>query len=96
MDEQEAQAGFRDAVSGVLVRAWSGWALTVYPAAGEAGGGFVAARRRHATGVRGQAADPERAAKETARRGRGAVRRYCASNRLNRLGTLTYAGAGPS
>lgn len=91
MDEQEAQAGFRDAVSGVLVRAWSGWALTVYPEAGEAGGGFVGARRRHSTGVRGQAEHPERAASEAARRARGQVRRYCASNRLNRLATLTYA-----
>jgi hypothetical protein len=31
---------------------------------------------------------------EAARRARGKVRRYCAVNRLNRLGTLTYAGEG--
>ena len=28
------------------------------------------------------------------RRARGKVRRYCTANRLNRLGTLTYAGQG--
>jgi hypothetical protein len=28
------------------------------------------------------------------RRARSEVRRYCAANRLNRLGTLTYRGAG--
>lgn len=33
-------------------------------------------------------------ASEAARRARGKVRRYCAANRLNRLGTLTYRGAG--
>jgi hypothetical protein len=31
---------------------------------------------------------------EAARRARGKIRRYCAANGLNRLGTLTYAGAG--
>jgi hypothetical protein len=44
--------------------------------------------------VRGQARDPERARTEAARRAKGRLRRYCAANRLNRLGTLTYAGAG--
>lgn len=68
------------------------WSLTLYPAAGEAGGGFVSARaRRGGRGRRGAAADPERAAQEAARRARGKVRRYCAANGLNRLGTLTYA-----
>ena len=42
----------------------------------------------------GVARDPERAAVEAARRARGMIRRYCAANRLNRLGTLTYAGEG--
>ncbi|MGH7735462.1 MAG: rolling circle replication-associated protein [Gemmatimonadales bacterium] len=31
---------------------------------------------------------------DAARRARGKVRRYCAANRLNRLGTLTYGGEG--
>ncbi|MCU1674641.1 MAG: hypothetical protein JWN77_2754 [Frankiales bacterium] len=91
MDEQQAQAEFRRAAGDVLGRHRSGWALTVYPDAAEAGGGFVGARRRHSTGVRGHAEHPERAASEAARRARGQVRRYCASNRLNRLATLTYA-----
>ena len=33
-------------------------------------------------------------AAEAARRAAAKVRRYCAANRLNRLGTLTYAGRG--
>lgn len=40
------------------------------------------------------AADPERAAAEAGRRARAHLRRYCAANRLNRLGTLTYRGTG--
>lgn len=67
------------------------WSLTLYPAAGEAGGGFVSARaRRGGQGCRGAAVDPDRARAEAVRRARGKVRRYCAANRLNRLGTLTY------
>jgi hypothetical protein len=31
---------------------------------------------------------------EAGRRARGRLRRYCAANRLNKLGTLTYAGSG--
>lgn len=38
--------------------------------------------------------DRQRALEEAARRARAKVRRYCAANRLNRLGTLTYAGEG--
>jgi hypothetical protein len=67
------------------------WSLTLYPTAGEAGGGFVSARaRRGGQGLRGAAVNPERARAEAVRRARGKVRRYCAANRLNRLGTLTY------
>jgi hypothetical protein len=69
-----------------------GWVLTVYPTAGEAGGSFCYADRRPGPG--GGAPDPERAAVEAARRARTKVRRYCAANRLNRLGTLTYRGVG--
>jgi hypothetical protein len=36
----------------------------------------------------------ERAAEEAGRRARAKIRRYAAANRLNRLGTLTYRGAG--
>ena len=67
------------------------WSLTVYERAGEAGGAFVAAGvRRRSNGIRGAAADPDRARAEAARRAGGKVRRYCAANRLSRLGTLTY------
>jgi hypothetical protein len=68
------------------------WSLTLFPAAGEAGGCFVSARARAGgVGLRGAAADPERARSEAVRRAKGKVRRYCAANGLNRLGTLTYA-----
>ncbi|WP_234946089.1 rolling circle replication-associated protein [Agrococcus sp. Marseille-P2731] len=44
--------------------------------------------------ARGQAVDPERSAAEAGRRARPKLRRYCAANRLDRLGTLTYRGSG--
>ncbi len=46
------------------------------------------------SGASGGRADPERAASEAVRRARSKIRRYGVANRLNRLGTLTYAGAG--
>lgn len=67
----------------------SGWVLSVCPAAGEAGGCFVPKRRPKSSG--GGVPNPERSRQEAARRARGRLRRYCAANRLNRLGTLTYA-----
>lgn len=73
----------------------AGWRFTLVPAAGEGGGSFVASSRRVPDFVaRGMAADPERSATEAGRRARSRLRRYCAANRLNRLGTLTYAGDG--
>lgn len=79
----------------VLTRPDAGWSLSLYPAAGEAGGSFVPSRRPARVYVPGTPArDPERARAEAARRARGKVRRFCAANRLNRLGTLTYRGAG--
>jgi hypothetical protein len=73
----------------------TGWRLTLYPGAAEAGGSF-----RFGTKGRGQVepaeeeADPARSAHEAGRRARANVRRFCAANRLNRLGTLTYRGDG--
>ena len=73
----------------------AGWSFSLCPEAGEGGGSFQSATRRVPEYVaRGSARDPERAAAEAARRARGRLRRYCAANRLNRLGTLTYAGEG--
>lgn len=74
-----------------------GWALSVYVDAREAGGCFRSSRAASGggrVGVPGEAADPVRSAAEAARRARSKCRRYCAANRLNRLGTLTYRGAG--
>jgi hypothetical protein len=39
-------------------------------------------------------AEDDRSVVEAARRARGKVRRYCAANGTNRLGTLTYRGGG--
>lgn len=73
----------------------AGWTFALYPEAGEGGGCFRPSYRPRRTHVaKGSAANPERAAAEAARRARAKLRRYCAANRLNRLGTLTYAGAG--
>lgn len=81
---------------GSLARPDAGWFLSFYPSAGEAGGSFQASWRPLRTGfVPGAVArDPERSRAEAARRARGKVRRYCTAHRLNRLGTLTYRGAG--
>lgn len=68
------------------------WTLTLYPEAGEAGGALVSPSER---GERSDAsADPLRSEAAAARRAREKVRRYWAANRLNRFGTLTYAGEG--
>lgn len=74
---------------------FTGWSLSLCAAAGEAGGSFISARpARRVGGVGGPAADPERARLEAGRRARARLRRYCAANRLNRFGTLTYRGKG--
>ena len=73
---------------------FTGWSLSLCAAAGEAGGCFVTARQERRGGHGGPAADPERARREAGRRARARMRRYCAANRLNRLGTLTYRGKG--
>jgi len=73
-----------------------GWYLTAYPDAREASGVFRGSARDG--GGRADLAewtDPgDRSEQMAASRARVTVRRYCAANRLNRLGTLTYAGSG--
>lgn len=67
------------------------WELKLYREAAEAVGAF------HSAGPAsrpGRGIEPTDSAEDATRRARGRVRRYCAANRLNRLGTLTYAGAG--
>lgn len=71
---------------------WRGWSLNLYESAGEAGGSWSAGRGQSPPGE--ARPDPERAAAEAARRAKAKIRRYCAGNGLNRLGTLTYAGSG--
>lgn len=78
-----------------LARPDAGWSFTLCPDAGEGGGSLQCSARTVPEYVaRGDARDPERAAAEAGRRARAKLRRYCAANRLNRLGTLTYRGAG--
>ena len=67
------------------------WSFVLYPDAAEGGGSF----RSAAPGSQGgRSLDPIDTRDDAARRARGKVRRYCAANRLNRLGTLTYRGEG--
>lgn len=67
------------------------WMLSLYPQAGEGGGCFVSSKEPDRSYVRPrQRLDPERAAEEAAPRVRAKLRRYCAANRFNRLGTQTY------
>lgn len=73
-----------------------GWWLNVYPKAGEAGGTFRWDGRQRGVwrSGSGDEIDVDRSLVEAGRRARGQVRRYCAANALNRLGTLTYGGDG--
>ena len=89
-DRQEGNGGGRPATT-PGGRNLAGWWLSLYPEAAEAGGSF-----RYSTPCRPAAgnSDPDRAKAEAARRARSKLRRYCAANRLNRLGTLTYRGSG--
>jgi hypothetical protein len=78
-----------------LRRSVARWSFSLYPDAGEGGGSFQGSVRRVPAYVaRGAARDPERSAAEAGRRARATLRRYCAANRLNRLGALTYRGSG--
>ena len=86
--------GGRDPVARLGAPVPAHWSLNLYEAAAEAGGCFVPSVARRAVVRGGVAVDPERARQEAGRRARGRLRRYCVSNRLNRLGTLTYAGTG--
>jgi hypothetical protein len=76
-----------------LLRFRAHWVLTLYPDAREASGIWQKPGRPETAEAAG-AADPARARAEAARRAQTKIRRFCAANRLNRLGTLTYAGEG--
>lgn len=81
-----------DAVREPAVEA--GWRLSLYPAAGEGGGSFRYSWQAPRAPSEPGSGDPERSKREAGRRARTKLRRYCASNGLNRLGTLTYTGTG--
>jgi len=67
------------------------WGFVLYPDAAEGGGSFRSAAGPSHTG---RTELPLDSRDDATRRARGKVRRYCAANRLNRLGTLTYRGDG--
>jgi len=72
------------------------WMLSLYPEAGEAGGVFSrpgTPKDEEQEPQEIKEPDKQRAQEEAARRAKGKLRRYCAANKLNRLGTLTYANA---
>jgi hypothetical protein len=68
------------------------WVFRLYPDAAEGGGSFRSAGDPASPSPYPQPLTDYR--DDAARRARGKVRRYCAANGLNRLGTLTYAGQG--
>lgn len=74
----------------------SGWWIVVYPDAGEAVATFRRGAQVDVQPAKGAAPirTEDRSVAEAMRRARSAVRRYCAANGLDRLGTLTYGGAG--
>jgi hypothetical protein len=61
----------------------------LFPDAGEAGGSFQPTLKVRKSGF--SEPDPIRSAEQAARRAGTCIRRYAAANKLNRLGTLTYA-----
>lgn len=73
-----------------------GWSLSIYPEVLEAAGTYrVGGTRGGAVYVGpGDAVDPERTMRIAAGRAASKLKRYVVANRLNRLGTLTYAGEG--
>src|SRR5690349_6281350 len=73
-----------------LVRPREGhWSFVLYPGAAEGGGSFRSAGLGSGPD-QSFVADADRSASDAVRRARPKVRRFCADNRLNRLGTLTY------
>ena len=72
----------------------AGWVINLFKEAGEASGSFHSSYPRAPIPPQGTGTDKARSQEEASRRARGQIRRYCAHNRLNRLGTLTFKGEG--
>ena len=92
MAEQMGSGGSR-VLAALTWKRRAHWVLTLLPDAREAsgvwrlpGGGGGGGGEVGSGGLR--------AASEAARRAKSKMRRYCAANQLNRLGTLTYGGDG--
>lgn len=77
-----------------IYRPWSGWRVSLFHDAGEASGSFRTQRLVIPNGLLPGGGPASGGAAEVAhRRATSKLRRYCAANSLNRLGTLTYAEA---
>ena len=82
----------------------AGWALNLYPEAGEASGSFRASHKPTSSSpftinpvdrtTEEATSAHERSQEEAGKRAKRQIRRYCAHNRFNRLLTLTFEGAG--
>jgi hypothetical protein len=81
------------AIDAATATAFVGWQVGLYPDAAEAIAVFRSGVRAW-SGWGGDFQDPTASRRVAARRAKTKIRRYCAANRLNRLGTLTFAGAG--
>ena len=77
----------------------AGWALNLFQQAGGASGSFRGSARPYLGKPRERTDQEVTLAQElsrleSGRRARAQIRWYCATNALNRLGTLTYKGEG--
>ena len=77
-----------------LVSPMGYWEVRLYPRAGEVTGVFRSAREPDPASVPILPDRPAPMGHDGGRRAQGRMRRYAATNRLNRLGTLTYGGEG--
>jgi hypothetical protein len=87
---KQMEAATASAVGGTSEGVAYRWTLRLYPEAGEAGGCLRVPVGRAPS----RSPNLERSAQEAVRRASARIRRYCAANGLDRLGTLTYGGDG--
>lgn len=72
----------------------AGWYLNLYKGAYEATASFIPTLQTRDQSNFAGAIDKTRSQEEASKRAARRIRRYCVSNGLNRLGTLTYEGEG--
>jgi hypothetical protein len=89
----DAAAALTPTLDAGLAKPFVGWQVGLYPDAAEAIAVFRSGMRVDG-GWGADFQDPMASRRVAARRAKTKIRRYCAANRLNRLGTLTYAAQG--